>query len=60
MRKLNLDVSLLDIWKILYEAKEMDHYQQQSDFERDCKDAAIRTGLEENLMSPPTPFTGKL
>jgi len=60
LRELNLDVSLLDILKILYEAKEIDHQQQQTDFERDCRDAAIRCGREENMILPPTPFTGKL
>lgn len=62
LRKIELldDKSFVDIIKILNKAKETDHQQQQTDFERDIRDAAIQIGIEENLITSPAPFDGKL
>ena len=61
LKKIKLDVPLNEIFKILYAAKEVDNQQQQTEFERDCQNAAISSGaLEENsIISSPIPFSGK-
>jgi len=61
LKKIKLVVPLNEIFKILYAAIEVDNQEQQIEFERDCQNAAITSGvLEENsIISSPIPFSGK-
>jgi hypothetical protein len=61
LRKMELDTSITDLFKIIYNVNKTGIEQQpQAEFEEHCRAVALQFGLEVDSITSPTPFTCKL
>ena len=60
LRKVKLDTSITNLFKIIYNVKKIGIQRQQAKFEETCRVFALKLGLEVDSITSPTPFTCKL